>query len=172
MDEVDPLTPAEIDAATEIVRRLDKYRASPPMMARAALNAAAKARAAAQARRDGYNRDPRLVAVLRRLAASLDVKLECPCGRAPIDADGICPECERDLPGVEAHARWQQERDEAERRHGMALKVGCPYCGAAEGAECVTQPGRAPLGVRDHKDRYRAACSLLETGLEGETDGT
>lgn len=167
-DGVDPLTPAEIDAATEIVRRLDKLRASPPTMARAALNAAAKARATAQARRDGYNRDPRLVAVLRRLAASLDVKLECPCGRAAIDADGICPECERDLPGVEAHALWQQERAEAERRHELALKVDCPYCGETADAECVTEPGRAPLGVRDHRDRYRAACHLLQAGIEND----
>lgn len=41
---VEPPSQAEIEAATAIVRKLDGYGASPPTMARAALNAAYEAR--------------------------------------------------------------------------------------------------------------------------------
>ena len=62
--------------------------------------------------------------------------------------------------------RQEAERAEAERRHELALTAECPYCGAAPGSVCHTAgpsaKGRVPKGVHDHRDRWRAALSLLD----------
>jgi hypothetical protein len=119
-------------------------------------------------RKDGWNRDPRIVDALRQVAHPMQILLICGCGRDEVDADGICRACEADLPYREDMARWEHEHAEAVRRHALAVKVECPYCGASEGAECVTERTRSACGIRDHKDRYRAACSLLVSVDDGD----
>ena len=68
----------------------------------------------------------------------------------------------------EADAREQAAGEaayaEAARRHELAIKVTCPYCGAEPGATCRTAgpTGQShPKGIHDHRDRYRAGCGLL-----------
>jgi hypothetical protein len=137
--------------------------------------AASPSPAVVPARQDGANRDPRLVAALRQHAAALQISLLCSCGRAEVDADGICPACERDLPWRLQLARQEQDRAELARRHELAIRVECPYCGVPAGAVCVTSPARYSYGVRDHKGRYRAACHLFqvaETGATVTAEGT
>lgn len=60
-----------------------------------------------------------------------------------------------------ARQRREAERAEAVRRHQVALKVGCSYCGAGPGLVCrVASPGVSGAyskGVHDHADRYRDA---------------
>jgi hypothetical protein len=60
-------------------------------------------------------------------------------------------------------AKRKAEYAETMRRHELAVRVECPYCGAQPGAVCRTAGpnGKAHTkGSGDHKDRYRAACHL------------
>ena len=120
-------------------------------------------------REDGAHRDARIVAILRQQAAAMSIMLICTCGRAEIDADGICPACEAGLPMMLEMARWEAERKEALTRHELAVRVDCPYCGAESGEVCFTRPAKNSRGILDHKDRYRAACGLLTNA--GTHDG-
>jgi hypothetical protein len=91
----------------------------------------------------------------------------CPCGRGEIDADGICPSCERDLPELLKWEQWERdaprraaEYAEAKRRYELAIVVECPYCGSAPGRVCRTagpSGARTTKGVHVHADRWRAA---------------
>lgn len=74
---------------------------------------------------------------------------------------------ERDLWARE-RAQQEQEHAEAVRRHGLAVTVDCPWCGAPAGATCHTT-GATPysLGVHDHADRYRKAAGVLTQGPNG-----
>ncbi|MEQ7008332.1 hypothetical protein ABN028_19345 [Actinopolymorpha sp. B17G11] len=59
-------------------------------------------------------------------------------------------------------ARNEAAYAEAVRRHELAIKVDCPYCGSAAGTVCRTKGpngSSGPKGVHDHADRYRAATS-------------
>jgi hypothetical protein len=47
------------------------------------------------------------------------------------------------------------------RRHELAIRAECPWCGATPGSRCRTVPGRHLRGSGDHADRYRAAVHLF-----------
>lgn len=67
--------------------------------------------------------------------------------------------------------REKQRHAEAERRHALAVRVECPYCGAEPGQSCITRgpSGRGQAkGVQDHVDRYRAAENLLGRAEPGQ----
>jgi hypothetical protein len=98
-----------------------------------------------------------LAFVLRRLLEHGDIETlreAISCYRAAQDGNNAAYERGR--------ARQEKECAEAVRRHELAVKVECPYCGAAPGVVCrSTGPsteGHAK-GVHDHTARYRAATS-------------
>jgi hypothetical protein len=74
----------------------------------------------------------------------------------------------------EADREADQERreaayEEAVRRHRIAVRAECPYCGAAPGVNCHTAGPSGhgyPRGIHAHADRYRAAVGVL--GQDGD----
>jgi hypothetical protein len=56
-------------------------------------------------------------------------------------------------------------RAEAQRRHQIALVIGCAACDAVAGEDCRTiGPKQRPKGIEVHAARYRAALTVGEAG--------
>lgn len=65
---------------------------------------------------------------------------------------------------AERERQAAEERAEAERRHELAVRAECPYCGAQPGKPCRSAGKDSKgysKGIGDHRDRYRAACHLF-----------